>query len=269
MRNLVVFGGSGFLGKRICQLASSKDYNVISLSRSGRSPLNESSKWTNNVQWESCDIFNPDTYKKYLVGASDVVHSIGILLEDQRYKMRINNSMSSQNSSCVQWFAFGKNPLEKKDPNFTYEKMNKYSAMLLADTFSSICKKRSSSSSESTFSYVSADRGFFMIPKDYIGSKRQAEEHIVKYNDVFRPICIRPGFMFDEAKHANDTRSTLKNMLDLANCGNRLLLGNNVQFVNDLIRPAVSTQQVSRALISKMEDPKYSGIVNLEDILST
>lgn len=108
-----------------------------------------------------------------------------------------------------------------------------------------------------------------MIPSGYINSKREAEIEIERMHEYFRPIIMRPGFMFDEHRNAIGPRSFIHSALELLYCGNKFLLQNKLQFMNDLIRPTVSTQQVSHSVLTKVEDPNFKGIVTLEEILKT
>lgn len=271
---LLVFGGNGFLGRRICQQAVNCGWEVVSMSRSGKPPALPSPRdrqWIQKVKWEAADILNPSTYQKHFKGAAGVVHSLGILLEDESYKKQLRQELGPSKSTSYSWASwlpsFGPNPLIKKDPNFTYETMNKQSAIILARAFAeSIDPSETARKDMPTFTYISADKGFPLIPEGYITSKRQAEEELMRYTDVFRPILVRPGFLFDETKTTIDPRTYIHNALELLNCGNKALLGNKFGCVNSLIRPTVSTQQVSRCILAKIEDPGFEGIVPLEVI---
>lgn len=138
--------------------------------------------------------------------------------------------------------------------------------MLLAETLAAIAKDKGAGR-KVTLSYISADKGFPLIPAGYINSKRQAEEGIMRLEHQLRPLLFRPGFMFDEARDVADARSALRDVLELLNCGNELLLRRNVGCVNQLLRPTVSTQQVARALLKHIEDESSYGVISLEDIL--
>lgn len=272
---LLVFGGNGFLGRRICQEAVHRGLEVISISRSGKPPVLNSPprerNWTREVCWESADVLNPSTYRRHLKGASGVVHSLGILLEDESYKRKLKQESGSANSPSYSWASWlpsiGSNPLIKNDPNFTYEVINKQSAITLARAFANTIEREGIDSEDlPTFTYISADRGFPMIPEGYINSKRQAEEELLRHKDVFRPIIMRPGFLFDEMKGPQNTRTHIHHLLEFLNMSNKALLGGNFECINGIIRPAVSIQQVSRCILSKITDPKFEGIVPLEVI---
>ncbi|CAI4644664.1 CQS_1a_G0036690.mRNA.1.CDS.1 [Saccharomyces cerevisiae] len=272
---LIVFGGNGFLGKRICQEAVTSGYQVVSVSRSGKAPhsneLNDK-QWMQEVQWTAADIFKPDSYHELLNNATNVVHSLGILLENENYKQTLSKSPTYDSKSRLLSFGAGPNPLKKSSPYFTYEMMNKQSAIILADTFKQKILKKSKKEQEKanqrSFTYISADKGFPLIPSGYINSKREAEIELEKMQRYFRPIIVRPGFMFDEHRNAIGPRSFIHTALELLYCGNKFLLRNKLQLLNDLIRPTVSTQQVSKSVLKNIENPDFKGVVTLEEILN-
>lgn len=266
-RKLIVFGGNGFLGKRICQIAlqSGIFHSITSLSRSGKSSLpihdikgNYQHNWMRDIKWEKADIFEPTTYKHYLTEATDIVHSIGILLENSPYKSIVNGVTKTVNSTA----------------KLTYKKMNTESAMVLGKTFQDVLQDRGSiylkgNSLSPTFTYISADNWCTLIPSGYIKSKREAEWQLSHIKpELFRTIFIRPGIMFDEnSSNSCNIRNGIVDFLSILNSANKLLFHEKMNIINQCIRPPVSTQQVARSFISKIEDPKFTGIVTLEDIL--
>ncbi|CEP63323.1 ubiquinone biosynthesis protein COQ11 LALA0_S07e07514g [Lachancea lanzarotensis] len=269
IKNLLVFGGNGFLGRRICQTAVENGFEVTSLTRSGTAPKAKAlweKKWIDQVKWRQCDVLDPKTYSQYLQNANNVVHSIGILLEDSSYKTQLSGNLAFDAKKLLKW---GPNPM-KSNPNFTYDVMNRQSALTLAQELTNFQNSASEGGQRKTMTYISADRSFPGIPKGYIESKRAAEVGIMRLEKQLRPILMRPGFMFDELDASVgklDPRTQIKHLLDFANWGNSWILGRKINCVNQLIRPSVSTQQVSRALIQKIEDPTFEGVVSLEQII--
>ncbi|SCU87468.1 LAFA_0E06920g1_1 [Lachancea sp. 'fantastica'] len=268
IKNLLVFGGSGFLGRRICQTAVENGYEVTSLTRSGTAPKAKAlweNRWIQQVKWRQCDVLDPKTYSQYLQDANNVVHSIGILLEDSSYKTQLSGNLAFDAKKLLKW---GPNPM-KNNPNFTYDVMNKQSALTLAQELANF-QNSAKSGQRRTMTYISADKSFPGIPKGYIESKRAAEVGIMRLEQQLRPILMRPGFMFDELDSTIgklEPRTQIKHLLDFANWSNSRLLGRRIDCINQLIRPSVSTQQVSRALLQKIEDPTFEGVVSLEQII--
>ncbi|KAG5187578.1 hypothetical protein JKP88DRAFT_353692 [Tribonema minus] len=81
MEQVVVFGGSGFVGQSVCQAALALGCDVVSFSRSG-SP-EQAPSWASDVQWLKGDIFKPEDYAAELVGATGVVTCVGAFGTDE------------------------------------------------------------------------------------------------------------------------------------------------------------------------------------------
>jgi len=77
--NLLVFGGNGFIGRRVCARAAAAGHEVTSVARSGPPP--EGATPRPPVRWLSADVFAPDTYREPLADADCIVHSIGTISE--------------------------------------------------------------------------------------------------------------------------------------------------------------------------------------------
>jgi nucleoside-diphosphate-sugar epimerase len=94
--HLLVFGGNGFVGTRVCQAALAAGLGVVSVSRSGRprwakgeeeleeegeassSPTSDPDAWIRDVEWVSADVFDTDAWKSALEGACvGVVSTLG------------------------------------------------------------------------------------------------------------------------------------------------------------------------------------------------
>jgi len=77
-QSIVVFGGSGFVGSLICELAVKRGIQVTSVSRTGvRPPHVPSGGWADQVQWEKGDALDAATYKHHLAGAGAVITTVG------------------------------------------------------------------------------------------------------------------------------------------------------------------------------------------------
>lgn len=252
---------AGYQGKRICQAGIESGFKTTSLSRSGKPPKitdHRDAFWINQVNWKSADIFKPETYKDELKDAQSVVHSIGILLENQNYKKSINSNSSvlSEFSNLVK----PSNPLKKSSLD-SYEAINRDSAILLAETFRETTEKE-----DPSFVYISADKGFPGVLEGYIRSKREAEVELNVLKGL-RNIIIRPGFMYDAEANDKTVRSSIKTFLDVFDWTNTKILGSRIPALNDLIRPTVSTQRVAQAIIYRIKDKNFKGLVTLDDLV--
>ncbi|SLM41100.1 NAD(P)-binding domain [Lasallia pustulata] len=209
-KKIVVAGGNGFLGSRICKSAVSRGWDVVSISRSGEpvwSSVTSSPNpppWSKSVSWQKADLLKPTTYKPILKDADAVVHTMGILLEAD-YKGVITGKESIWGGLSRAFSATkrgSQNPLERKegealepqekDGQLTYELMNRDSAITLA--------QESAFEKVSTFVFISAAAGAPMLPSRYITTKREAESTIASSLPKLRSIFIRPGFLYDSSR---------------------------------------------------------------------
>lgn len=114
---IVIFGGSGFIGKALCQEAIKQNIPVISISKHGQ-PQNDELWMTHPLMtWISADIFKEDSWKIYLDEAAACVNLIGILLENKRKGLTYDKmivqanlllSNASENKNCPYLFLSAK-----------------------------------------------------------------------------------------------------------------------------------------------------------------
>lgn len=83
-QTIVVFGGSGFIGQAVCQEALKRNITVISISKNGKPKTGE--QWLSHplMTWFAIDIFQDDTWKKYLSSEVACINLIGILFENKK-----------------------------------------------------------------------------------------------------------------------------------------------------------------------------------------
>ena len=79
MVTLLVVGGSGFIGRRVCRIAVRDGHEVRSVSRRGRPAVDAG--WADRVSWTTADVFRPDAWRNRLDGVDAVVHSVGTISE--------------------------------------------------------------------------------------------------------------------------------------------------------------------------------------------
>lgn len=73
--------------------------------------------------------------------------------------------------------------------------------------------------------------------------------------------------MYDEETKSDTARDKLKNVVDVMNWGNTKLVGNRFKILNELIRPTVSTQRVADAIVYRLNDETFQGVVSLEELV--
>lgn len=88
MKKMVIFGGSGFLGREIIQQALHQNFDVTSISRSGAPEVRES--WMNKVRWLKADVFDPNMWRDKLVDVDVVIDAIGVLIGDEKLYEKMN-----------------------------------------------------------------------------------------------------------------------------------------------------------------------------------
>ncbi|PPJ52896.1 hypothetical protein CBER1_11182 [Cercospora berteroae] len=208
-KKLVVCGGNGFLGSRICKAAVARDWDVVSISRSGEpswpsvSSHTTAPPWSKSVTWRSANILQPSTYATDLQSADFVIHSMGVLLEAD-YK-GVLQGKESPISGLRRAFSPTKqgsniNPMQKgsaiepgeQDGQITYELMNRDSAIVLA--------REANEAGVKSFAYISAAAGAPILPARYIKTKREAEDSIATDFPKMRNLFFRPGFLFDSSR---------------------------------------------------------------------
>ena len=64
---LVVFGGNGFVGTRVCEEALQTGLSVVSVNRSG--PPKATAAWTSQVDWISVSIPAHDMHARLLLAS--------------------------------------------------------------------------------------------------------------------------------------------------------------------------------------------------------
>ncbi|XP_059645234.1 uncharacterized protein At1g32220, chloroplastic isoform X4 [Cornus florida] len=72
---LLVLGGNGFVGSHICKEALGRGISVASLSRSGRSSIQES--WADSLIWNQGNLLSDDSWKEALNGVTAVISCVG------------------------------------------------------------------------------------------------------------------------------------------------------------------------------------------------
>ncbi|KAI0383050.1 NAD(P)-binding protein [Hypomontagnella monticulosa] len=275
-KRLIVCGGNGFLGSRICKYGVSRGWEVTSISRSGEpkwSAVTSSSTpppWAQKVTWERADILRPATYSPLLKDADFVVHTLGILLEAD-YK-NVLRGQESPLAGLRKAFAPAPasragNPLERnvKDDEdirppesadqLTYETMNRDSAIMLA--------KEAASQNASAFAYISAAGGAPVLPSRYIITKREAESTIASEFPRMRGVFIRSPFLYDSSRPITVGMAAMTGAGALFNGATRGVLGGFMGAAG--IKP-LKVDIVAEAVVEALGDPAVKGPIEVPEI---
>ncbi|PYI15401.1 mitochondrion protein [Aspergillus japonicus CBS 114.51] len=271
-KRVVVAGGNGFLGSRICKSAVARGWSVTSLSRSGEPRWDAVTdsvsrpSWASSVEWAKADILKPETYKAFLNGATAVVHSMGILLEAD-YKGVVQGrepilsglqrafSASRPGSQDLRGRREGE-PLEVRDRSgqFTYELMNRDSAIALA--------QETHHERVPTFVYISAASGAPVLPSRYITTKREAESIIAAQLPELRNVFVQAPFMYDESR-----KFTLPIALGgFVGSQVNALLGNKLDFLGSMVTKPLKVDDVGEAVAEALEDESVRGALGVQKI---
>ncbi|KAI8384923.1 uncharacterized protein BYT42DRAFT_612588 [Radiomyces spectabilis] len=266
-RKLLVAGGTGFLGLSICKAAALKGWDIVSLSRKGKptSISSQNAPWADKVTWETGDALEPESYKHLLPGVTSVVHSVGILLEQDYKHVAQSQSLCGVLSGAAGVVAEMTgmkdrgNPLDPNQENhqMTYERMNRDTAIELAKAAG-----KESSTMES-FVYISASDLFPMINPRYITTKREAEKFLFSRPE-YRSIILRPGLMYSADRPA---AIPLANAIKAANCVTAPLARDIASFPLGklLTTPPLHIDVVAAAVVASIES-KQKGIFDVAGI---
>lgn len=76
---LLVLGGNGHIGARVCRAARAGGYDVVSVARRG--PPAHHEPWMSEVVWHGADVMQRESWVQHLADCTAVVHCIGIARE--------------------------------------------------------------------------------------------------------------------------------------------------------------------------------------------
>ncbi|KAL7271795.1 hypothetical protein RUND412_005421 [Rhizina undulata] len=266
---LVVCGGNGFLGSRICKSAVTRGWSVTSISRSGEpkwETLGEKSapEWSKSVNWHRGNILEPNSYRDELNGATAVVHSMGILLEAD-YKGVLSGKepiigglKKAFDSTQGAGSNAGRLREEGQKVGLNYESMNRDSAITLVE--------EALSHKANTFLYVSAADGSFLLPHRYIATKREAEEKIAEIGSraetAMRNIFLRPGFLYDSTRPVTMPLAGIIGITSTVNS----LFGGKLPLLGAAGYKPLKAEVVAEAAVQAIADEHVKGVVDVRKI---
>ncbi|RYP38053.1 hypothetical protein DL768_010819 [Monosporascus sp. mg162] len=273
-KRIVVCGGNGFLGSRICKSAISRGWDVTSISRSGEPKWNTVTSsstppsWAHKVTWERANILRPATYAPLLKGADYVVHSMGILLEAD-YKAVVRGQESPISGLQKAFAAAPKrqqqqpaNPLDRDDirapetdDQLTYETMNRDSAVVLA--------AEAARENVAAFAYVSAAGGAPVLPARYITTKREAEDTIAARFPGMRGVFVRAPFMYDSSRPITMPMAAMTGVGALFNSVTGGVLGGFMGAAG--VKP-LKADVVAEAIVEALDDANVKGPIEVSQI---
>ncbi|KAL3964535.1 hypothetical protein ACCO45_001539 [Purpureocillium lilacinum] len=276
-KKLVVCGGSGFLGSRICKYAVARGWDVtsISLQPLGRAQVGKCHRLRRNALVVSQGLVGARRHPppRHLCAAAQgrrlrcPQHGYPPRgrLQGHRLRQGLAHRRPAEDLRLTRCTAARRQPLDKKlgedikpeDPNlqFSYEVMNRDSAVALA--------RHASDEGTGAFCYISACGGAPIMPPRYISTKREAESAIATNFPRMRNVFFRPPFMYD------GSRKFTVGMAAMAGAGT---IFNNLtgKYLNNFMGAAgtkpLKVEVVAEAVVEALSDEKVQGPVEVEEI---
>jgi len=115
-----------------------------------------------------------------------------------------------------------------------------------------------------SFLYVSAIDSFFVLPKRYITTKREAEERIASIgnNASMRTVFLRPSFIYDPSRAAT---MPLAGVLGITSAVNGLF-GKKLPLLGAAGWKPLTVEDVAGAVVKALEDAQVKGVVDVDGI---
>jgi nucleoside-diphosphate-sugar epimerase len=192
---LLVLGGTGFIGSKICERALSSGYDVVSISRRGDPPGDPHrypSDIMKRVDWRKGDCTREDTIAAVLQegGFVGCIHAVGMLLASDI------NALASGSGS-------------KPTPGATYDDVTRITAFNAANAAADLCVAKNENDAV-PFVFVSAAeaRWDFKAPvawlEEYLVAKRAVEARLSEMTEAgaIRGSCLRPSLVYSPDKPA-------------------------------------------------------------------
>jgi len=96
-KRVTVFGGTGYVGSKVCERLVKKGYAVTAVSRRGENPKPGDAN-LDQVSWVKGDATDASTVKKLVNDADAVVHAIGLLFDVESGLANLNTIVSGSGS---------------------------------------------------------------------------------------------------------------------------------------------------------------------------
>ena len=112
-----------------------------------------------------------------------------------------------------------------------------------------------------TFLYISAVDSFFLLPKRYITTKREAEERITALQGM-KKVYLRPSFVYDSGRAVSIPLAGVMGVTSML----QNATGGRIPFLGAAGYRPLSVDDVAGAAVKALEDESVSGVVDVEAI---
>ena len=201
---LLVLGGTGYLGRTVCQKAVLEGYSVVSLSRRGHPPRETDSIDSSKVHYRQGDARQAESIRKILDegGFTGVIHCVGLLFDDASGLGNLNRFVSGSGSL--------------PDADSTYDAITRLTAFNAIDATIDYVNKNSlpvpfpfcfTSAAEAGWPDVTGGPFIESVMPDfikrYMKAKREVEAKLMNESQpTLRPIIVRPSLIYDMSRPA-------------------------------------------------------------------
>ncbi|KAI9293885.1 NAD(P)-binding protein [Neoconidiobolus thromboides FSU 785] len=182
MKKVLILGGNGYLGQRLCKKGIENGLKITSLSRSGLPKITNGKieAWMNEVNWQKGDLLNLNSYSHLLSNQDTIIHSVGAIF-DFNYKPLVSNEWNKVMKEGI------RNGNQVREMNFVSVK--------------NLLEELKKHQNIQSLFYLSATNFLpEILTKDYISSKKASEQRILldQNTDFVKKFIVQPGLMYSE-----------------------------------------------------------------------
>jgi hypothetical protein len=243
-KRVAVFGGTGYVGSRVCERLVEKGYSVTAVSRRGENPKPGDSN-LDQVNWVKGDATDPATVKKIVNDSDAAVHSIGLLFDVDSGLSNLNTIVSGSKSL----------PGESS----TYDNITRKTMFNIADAIESRITNPFANEKYPLCFVSAAEAGWPDVAggslveeklapewlQRYLAAKRSVEERLGKSTKI-RSAIYRPSLIWDW------TKLDVLPVIPVFNAASAL----GVPFVDKTVR----VETLADAIVQGIEDSSVVGV---------
>jgi nucleoside-diphosphate-sugar epimerase len=197
-KRVAVFGGTGYVGSRVCERLVNKGYDVTAISRRGENPKPGDSA-LDQVTWVKGDATDAKTVKNVINNSDAAVHAIGLLFDVDSGLANLNTIVSGSGSL--------------PGDSSTYDNITRKTMFNIADAIEGKLSLPFTNEKYPLCFVSAAEAGWPEVNggslveeklapewlKKYLAAKRTVEERLLSSNKI-RAAIYRPSLIWDWTK---------------------------------------------------------------------